>query len=416
MRRTLALLLTLCILLPCLAGRSRYEGTFTRENGTTFTTFTFGNFVGTHTVKMKRTGLDDGQFYYRAALTEGSMAVSYKMGWHDIENPLFNAEAGMPLDSCGGYIWDGSIFITFTSEVPVSGEIVISFEKLPKDGCPFEWVGTAEGHSMRMLCDCCDAPDVVEPHEDRDGDMVCDICGYEIILIDPPTNHFLRNQAGAEWLNEITAEDIAEIKMISTVSGVAPGTPKNISSSTDKAVIARVFEEYYWLDTWPISKENGEIDGGGAVTVRFILKDGTERTLYINNRNYRDTNGNYFELLYTPKFEDTDSVTKAYGFIAYIGTGTVYDGNNNPVCEIPVDELEYIITGYDFGLFANGYDYYINTEFGKLYFAKVDIFASESDGHELVRVDYYFIVENDTEFCYRLVGKNLDALIATYCK
>ena len=414
MKKSLILLLVICMLLPCFAGCSRYEGTFTREDSTTFTSFTFDNFSGSHTVKMERSGLSDGQFYYRTALTDGSIAVSYKMGWLDTENPLFNAEAATPLDSCGGYIWDGSIFITFTSDVPVSGKIILSFEMLPKDGCPYKWVSTAEGHSMLMLCDCCDAPAVVEPHENQDGDMFCDICGYEMSLIDPPTNYFLRNQSGAQWLNEITAEDIAEIKMIHSASGVAPGTPKNISSSTQKAAIARLFEEYYWLDTTPVSAEDVRVPGGSILTVQFILKDGTAKALTFDNEAYFDGKGNVYKPLYIPSFNDVPEYTSSYGFVSYEGTGTVYDRNNNPVCEIPVDALEYVITGYDFSLFNEGYDYCINTEFGKLYFVKSEFFTSEGDNHELVRVDYYFIAEGDTEFCYRLVGNNLDELIAAY--
>ncbi|MBQ8414576.1 MAG: hypothetical protein IJX58_04955, partial [Clostridia bacterium] len=61
-----------------------------------------------------------------------------------------------------------------------------------------------------------------------------------------------------------------------------------------------------------------------GVTVKFILKDGTAKELYINNGNYLDTNGDYFELLFTPKFKDTDNATKAYGFITYVGTGSAY--------------------------------------------------------------------------------------------
>lgn len=132
MRKTLALLLTLCIFLLCFAGCSRYEGKISQENQTHCATFTFDSFAGTRTVKLKRSGLGDGQFYYRAELTEGSMTVSYKMGWFDEQWPLFYAEAGTPLDSCDHYIWDGSIFITFASDVPMSGTIIISFVPLKK--------------------------------------------------------------------------------------------------------------------------------------------------------------------------------------------------------------------------------------------------------------------------------------------
>ena len=219
-----------------------------------------------------------------------------------------------------------------------------------------------------------------------------------------PTNYFLRNQAGCEWLNEITAEDIAEIKIISGAVGVAPGNLNNVSSSTDEAVIARIFEEYYWLDTAPISKMEGQIDGGGGVTVKFILKDGTAKELYINNGNYRDPDGNYFELLSTPKFKDTDNATKAYGFITYLGTGTVYDKDNNAVCEIPIYELEFVESDGCVDAMVTGYYYTVETEFGTLYFDySNDLFYLQFEEGE---VDYI-------EF-YRLVGKNLDELIAEY--
>ena len=222
--------------------------------------------------------------------------------------------------------------------------------------------------------------------------------------IPTPTNHFLRNHAGCEWLNEITAEDIAKIKIISGAVGVAPGNLNNVSSSTDEAVIARIFEEYYWLDTAPISKMEGQIDGGGGVTVKFILKDGTAKELYINNGNYLDTNGDYFELLSTPKFKDTDNATKAYGFITYLGTGTVYDKDNNSVCEIPIDELEFVESDGCVDAMVTGYYYTVETEFGTLYFDySNDLFYLQFEEGEVDYIEYY-----------QLVGKNLDELIAEY--
>ena len=186
--------------------------------------------------------------------------------------------------------------------------------------------------------------------------------------------------------------------------GVAPGNLKNISSSTDEAVIARIFEEYYQLDTRPISKMEGQIDGGGGVTVKFILKDGTVKELYINNGNYREPDDNYFELLSTPKFKDTDNATKAYGFITYLGTGTVYDVENTLVCEIPMDELEFVAFEDDLPAVDTGYYYTVETEFGTLYFDySNDLFYLQFEEGE----------GNYIEF-YQLVGKNLDELIAEY--
>ena len=54
-------------------------------------------------------------------------------------------------------------------------------------------------------------------------------------------NDILRNQAGAEWLNDVSAENIAEIKMISGGGGPLPPVSFTyISSSTDKAVISSI--------------------------------------------------------------------------------------------------------------------------------------------------------------------------------
>ena len=261
------------------------------------------------------------------------------------------------------------------------------------------------GHFENYTCGCPHDHGAV-PHYDENIDLICDACGYDMNEDYPPlvdVTMSLRNLTSCEWLNEITAEDIAEIKIIGEAVGVAPGNLKNVSSSTDEAVIARIFEEYYQLDTRPISKMEGQIDGGSGVTVKFILKNGTAKELYINNGNYLDTNGDYFELLSTPKFKDTDNKAEAYGFITYLGTGTVYGKDNNAVCEMPIDELEFVAFDGDLPAVITGYYYTVDTDFGTLWFTyNSEIFFVRFDGED-----------NYTE-SYQLVGKNLDELIAKY--
>ena len=229
---------------------------------------------------------------------------------------------------------------------------------------------------------------------------------HEIVGDGPaPANHFLRNVAGCEWLNEITAEDIAEIKIISEAVGVAPGNLKNISSSTDTAVIARIFEAYYWLDTTPISKTDGQIDGGSGVTVKFILKDGPVKELYVNNGNYRDTDGNYFDLLYTPKLTEEMNPHEYCGFITYVDKGIVYKKNaigsyiipSEAIGEIDIGSLEFkydvdidFVPPFD----PNAYGVTVYTEFGKLKFVTPDIFIYDG-------------------FYCTLVGKSIEDLINT---
>lgn len=236
---------------------------------------------------------------------------------------------------------------------------------------------------------------------DADNNFSCDICGYE--MSEPPTNHFLRNQAGAEWLQEITANDIAEIKMIRSASGVAPGSLKYISSSTNQAAIARLFEEYYWLDTSPVAAEDARVPGGSLLYVQFILKNGAYMDLEFFNEVYFDGDGNAYKPLYIPTFNYVPEYTSYYGFVFYEGTALVNaytDGAAevvHTVCTIPMYELEFIPFEGSVGTAPTDYPYFVHTEFGDLTFY---------DNH-------LFNVAGTGEY-YQLVGKNLEELICEY--
>lgn len=262
-----------------------------------------------------------------------------------------------------------------------------------------EWVAFETCHQLVYTCGC-PYPDIAEMHIDSNHDNVCDVCEYTLGSTPTPTNHFLRNQAGAEWLQVLTVEDVAEVKLISQAVGVAPGSLKTIQSSTDMAAISDILEEYRWLDTSPIAKENGAIDGGGAMTVQFILTSGTVKELYINNGNYCDSNGNYFELLYTPTFGYTENYVEYYGFINYTATGTVWEdgviSEPSRICEIAIDDLEFGILNEDVNIAPTEFWYTVNTEFGNLRFLSNCVFYNTND---------------DNRLYYNLVGKNLDELI-----
>ena len=303
------------------------------------------------------------------------------------------------------FAYNTLITLRYKSEAPLSGRYALNEEEHEHI---FTYTSAGEiGHYITSsLCGCSYEEGTLD-HFDENMDLICDACGYDMNEDYPPlvdTTIPLRNLTRCEWLNELTAEDIAEIKIIGEAVGVAPGNLKNVSSSTDEAVIARIFEEYYQLDTRPISKMEGQIDGGRGVTVKFILKNGTAKELYINNGNYLDANGDYFELLSTPKFKDTDNATKAYGFITYLGTGTVYDKDNHSVCEIPIDELEFVESDGCVDAMVTGYYYTVETEFGTLYFDySNDLFYLQFEEGKVDYIEYY-----------QLVGKNLDELIAEY--
>ena len=357
-------------------------------------------------------------YYFKPAteLSEFYVGSSYKFVYSDGTldeggDPIFciltiyDYEAKNLEYGTKNFAYNTLITLRYKQEAPLSGRYALNEEE-HEHIFTYTTAGEIGHYITSSLCGCSYEEGTLD-HFDENMDLICDACGYDMNADYPPlvdTTIPLRNLTRCEWLNELTAEDIAEIKIIGAAVGVAPGNLKNISSSTDEAVIARIFDEYYQLDTRPISKMEGQIDGGSGVTVKFILKDGTAKELYINNGNYLDTNGDYFELLSTPKFKDTDNATKAYGFITYLGTGTVYDKDNNAVCVIPIDELEFVESDGCVDAMVTGYYYTVETEFGTLYFDySNDLFYLQFEEGE---VDYI-------EF-YRLVGKNLDELIAEY--
>ena len=212
-------------------------------------------------------------------------------------------------------------------------------------------------------------------------------------------NHFIRNQAGAEWLGEITAEDIAEIKVISGGGGPLPPVSKTyISSSINDAVISSIFDEYYWLDSTPVSEERTQIADGGYFIVQFILNNGETKQLYfINGDFYHDGNGNYFELVRLPVFRDgTDYVTR-YGFERQYDPYQIHLIDETPVCEIPFSEFEFTELTDDIYLDVELPTHYLELHGERVYF---------------IKGEYFYIGDNRSVY-YQLIG-NLDELIAKY--
>lgn len=269
-------------------------------------------------------------------------------------------------------------------------------------GHTYKWITTGETHFKQYTCGC-SSPDVVEAHLDEDGDLFCDVCNYAYSFCGLPEVYYLSTYEN--WIETLTAEDVAKVRTISEHVGIAPGSLKTIESSTDKGAISRLIEAYIKLEMSPIAPEEALISGGSAFTIEFILNDGTVRSLYFNNGNYYNpaiSYCQYFELLSVPTFREDDKTWTSCGFVSYSGVGTVcsyvpaMSAKPTPICQIPLDELEF---AYDVDVnFAEiePYGRLVQTDFGDLTFITPDIFYI------------------DGGVCCVLVGKDLDELISEY--
>ncbi len=345
-------------------------------------------------------------YYFKPAieLSEFYVGSSYKFVYSDGTldeggDPIFciltiyDYEAKNLEYGTKNFAYNTLITLRYKSEAPLSGRYALNEEEHEHTG---EWYMNEEIHFYEYTCGC-ETKDVAELHLDGDGNGLCDICSYQMVA---EGNHFIRNQAGAEWLCEITAEDVAEIKMISGGGGPLPPISfTHISSSRNEAVISSIFEEYYWLDSKPVSEESTQIADGGYFAVQFILNSGAVKKLnFINGDFYHDGNGNYFELVRLPVFRDGTNFVNHYGFEIWEKYCQVHLIDETFVCEIPVSEFEFEELTDCIYLGNTDPARYIEMNGERLYFI----------------LDSYFYIGADRSVYYQLVGKNLDQLIANY--
>ena len=249
------------------------------------------------------------------------------------------------------------------------------------------------GHGWSYTCGCETPPNFTQ-HFDNDGDQRCDDCGYDMVI-----RALLREYAG--WLSEINAEDVAEIKTTFEYVGVAPGGLKDVSRTTDKSVIADMVDKYASISMESVTREETCVDGGSAFAIEFMLADGTVKKLNFNNGFYTysaDGDEIYFELNSVPTLFGYDGVAESYGFVTYDNIGKVYAGGSL-LCEIPLNELEFVaLPDVEFG--DSSWElYYIETEFGGLSFYSDTVFY------------IYYTSYGVTDY-YQLVGKTIENLIA----
>lgn len=212
-------------------------------------------------------------------------------------------------------------------------------------------------------------------------------------------NNLLRNQLGCEWLNETNVVEIAKIKIIREDIGVAPGSFKNITSSTNVDTIEKMFKNYYWLYTTPIDKkDNIIVPGGTNYIAQFILNDETIKEIKVTNGVYCDKNGDFFKLESIPQFDAIDQYETSFCFVTNNDVAEIW-WSDTYICEIPISEIEFmeveLYAPTEGGIVG---DWILKTEFGNLYFPE----------------SYIFNFSSDTNTNYKLTGIRLFKLVEKY--
>ena len=284
------------------------------------------------------------------------------------------------------FAYNTLITLRYKSEAPLSGRYALNEEEHEHI---FTYTSAGEiGHYITSsLCGCSYEEGTLD-HFDENMDLICDACGYDMNEDYPPLVDVTTSLTQfASWLTELNAENVAEIKTTFEYVGVAPGSLKDISRTTDKTVIADVLDKYANTKMRPVAQEETYIDGGSAFTIEFTLTDGTVKQLYFNNGFYayglyEDEISElcYFELDSISNLEGYNSdyaspVSKFFGFITYIDTGDVYYGDSGTIpeqepesiCKIEgIDEIGFISIDRKPDKLPELPLYCVETEFGTL--------------------------------------------------
>ena len=218
----------------------------------------------------------------------------------------------------------------FTCGCPSAAEIEVHFDndgdlicdvcdyEMPAETCtqPFEWVGYEEGHVMHMLCDCCDAPDVIEPHEDKNGDLVCDLCNY-IMPVPEHTEHTGRWGCGEEahWYEYTCGcvnNDIAQLHYDYDNNGLCDACGYELSARDSYSLTMN-------NPKWLYEELKPTYYVGEIVSVKIGIVTDTGFLFFVNGEeitDYKDDSGIYWEFTFPMPACDTVVDFKVYdGFL-----------------------------------------------------------------------------------------------------
>ena len=132
MKRTIPLI-TSVIFFLLLTGCGKYISSykaigFVHTNSSTSAEMSFYSFEGTMVFKLKSSG--EGDLKYTAKLESGTADVYYDYYYYRTKQELFTIESGEELDSHGGYIEAGTVYIIVeTNGECINGEFKISVEE-----------------------------------------------------------------------------------------------------------------------------------------------------------------------------------------------------------------------------------------------------------------------------------------------
>ncbi len=176
-----------------------------------------------------------------------------------------------------------------------------------------------------------------------------------------------------EWLSSLSTDAISEIKTVQRNPSVyLEHFYKYIYRTIDRDVIADVLQRYQNMMLEPIHVDSVPLEGGGLLSVEFVLTDGSTHTVDFEAGCYKQNENVYYEVSENLSF---DRFERLLGLNVWAETHTAYTKDGTAIAELTeLSALEFDYYGWNESYTRDMYTHYIETEIGRLYIVSETVF------------------------------------------
>ena len=187
----------------------------------------------------------------------------------------------------------------------------------------------------------------------------------------------------AKWLKGLSADDVVSVDIKDRSGSRGPGSLNVCCYTEDKEVIEKIIADYQNLK---ITNKSGGFqikNGGWIYYVIFTMSDGSVEKLYFNSGYYCQGSESFKVVSQNNMIDYYEMCDHYYYFECFSTEADVYANTDNPVIVGKAEKINFWAFSYielaeiDSDVDA---DYYVDSEFGKIYILGESQFCYERQG------------------------------------
>ena len=182
-----------------------------------------------------------------------------------------------------------------------------------------------------------------------------------------------------DWLIDLTAEDVTQVKISSRYSRDLDNSPfVYVQKTTDRDVIALILGDYQRLGVDVTTVGWLPKEGAGGLVVTFTMSDGSSREIDFVSGHYMADENTYFAVSVIPSLMpyDDEGVTDSFSLRLESDSYAVYDASGNEIDIVyGLEELEFTDCEEQVSYKTSECLYYVETEVGTVYVYSDTVFG-----------------------------------------